>query len=324
MKSNATVVPRPDETRSERRQFLRDVVDGLVRPQKQLSCKYFYDAIGSALFEQICALDEYYLTRTELAILSFHAREMAEVIGEDCELIEFGSGSGLKTRLLLREIRAPRAYLPVDIAREQLDQSVRDLARRFPSIRFMPVHADFTARFRLPRTGDPRAPRVVYFPGSTIGNFRPEAAVDLLRNVAKLVGEGGGLLIGYDLDKDESIVWPAYNDKRGVTAAFNLNLLARINRELTADFNLAAFEHRAIYLRNEERMRIELVSTKSQVVHLAGRTIPFGAGEAIHTEDSYKYTPETFSRLTSEAGFTLQRQWLDPRKYFSVQYLTVN
>ena len=176
---------------------------------------------------------------------------MAEAIGEDCELIEFGSGSGLKTRLLLEQLRAPRAYLPVDIAREPLERSALDLAERFPGLRILPVHADFTEPLLLPETGDPRARRVVYFPGSTIGNFSPRAATNLLCTIAWLVGDGGGLLVGFDLDKDESIVWPAYNDRRGVSAAFNLNLLERINRELGADFDLTAFSHRADYVRVE-------------------------------------------------------------------------
>jgi len=323
MTSRTAAISRHDEAIAWRMQFLRDVIDGLKRPQKQIPCKYFYDNIGSHLFDEICGLDEYYLTRTELAILRFHAPEMAEAIGEDCVLIEFGSGSGLKTRLLLEQLRSPRAYLPIDIAREHLERSVGDLSRRFPSIRFMPVHGDFTARLRLPDTGDPRARRVVYFPGSTIGNFSPDAAVGLLREIAHLVGAGGGLLIGFDLDKDESIVWPAYNDLRGVTAAFNLNLLARINRELAADFDLSAFTHRAEYHRARERMEIHLVSEKPQFVHVGGRTFAFAAGEMIHTENSYKYSPDTFGRLTSQAGFSLVRQWLDPKKYFSVQYLTI-
>ncbi len=316
-------ISRHDEAIAWRMQFLRDVIDGLKRPQKQIPCKYFYDDIGSLLFDEICELDEYYLTRTELAILRIHAPEMAELIGADCELIELGSGSGLKTRLLLEHLRSPRAYLPIDIAREHLDRSVRDLFRRFPSLRCIPVHADFTARFRLPHTGDPKPRRVVYFPGSTVGNFSPDGAVALLHKIAVLVGAGGGLLIGVDLDKDESIVWPAYNDRRGISAAFNLNLLARINRELAGDFDVSAFTHRAEYLRDLERMEMHLVSEQPQVVHLGGRTFTFGAGETIHTEDSHKYSLDTFGRLTSEAGFSLVRQWLDPKKYFSVQYLTV-
>ncbi len=323
MTSRIAAISRHDEALSWRMQFLRDVIGGLKRPQKQIPCKYFYDDNGSRLFDEICELDEYYLTRTELAILRLHAPEMAELIGEDCVLIEFGSGSGLKTRLLLAHLRSPRAYLPIDIAREHLDRSVRDLSSRFPTLRLMPVHADFTARLRLPDTGDPRARPVVYFPGSTVGNFSPDAAMGLLREIAYLVGAGGGLLIGFDLDKDESIVWPAYNDRRGVSAAFNLNLLTRINRELAADFDLSAFSHRAEYLRKLERMEMHLVSEQPQVVHVGGRTFTFGAGETIHTEDSYKYSLATFGRLTSQAGFSLVRQWLDPRKYFSVQYLTV-
>jgi dimethylhistidine N-methyltransferase len=312
------------EVLSWRRQFLRDVLRGLERPDKSIPCKYFYDAIGSALFDEICELDEYYLTRTELQILRAHAPEMADAIGEDCDLIEFGSGSGLKTRLLLSELRSPRAYLPIDISREHLEKSVRALARSFAGMRFIPVHADFTAPFSLPDTGQPRARRVVYFPGSTIGNFRPGSALRLLIQIARLAGEGGGLLIGFDLDKDEAIVWPAYNDREGKSAAFNLNLLARINRELFASFDLSAFEHRAVYLRAQERMVMHLVSRKLQRVRVAGREFQFREGEAIHTEDSYKYSLKHFARLTSQAGFSLSRQWIDPNQYFAVQYLTVD
>jgi L-histidine Nalpha-methyltransferase len=320
--SNATISGH-GATISWRRQFLRDVLQGLSRREKSLPCKYFYDAVGSALFDEICELPEYYLTRTELQILRTHASEMAEAIGEDCDLIEFGSGSGLKTRLLLRALRPPRAYLPIDISRGHLEKSVRDLARSFRSLPFFPVHADFTQEFSLPDTGDPVARRVVYFPGSTIGNFCPESAQTLLNQIARLVGEGGGLLIGFDLDKDESIVRPAYNDRQGKSAAFNLNLLARINRELGADFNLAAFSHRAEYLRTEQRMAMHLVSEKEQLVRVSGRVFAFRRGEAIHTEDSYKYTLEHFARLTSGAGFALSQQWIDGNQYFSVQYLTV-
>jgi L-histidine N-alpha-methyltransferase len=309
---------------SWRRQFLRDVIHGLERPQKALPCKYFYDAVGSALFDQICELDEYYLTRTELRILREHAPEMAAAIGEDCDLIEFGSGSGQKTRLLLRELRSPRAYLPIDISREHLEKSVRDLSLGFPTFRFIPVHADFTVPFSLPDTGDPRARRTVYFPGSTVGNFSPKAALALLAQIADLVGPGGSLLIGFDLDKDASIVRPAYNDRQGKSARFNLNLLARINRELGADFDLSSFEHQAEYLRTQERMVMHLVSEKEQVVRVAGRQFAFRAGEAIHTEDSYKYSLEHFARLTSEAGFTLSQQWIDRDQYFSVQHLILD
>ena len=323
MISTSPVISRHDETAWWRRQFLKDVIQGLKRPQKEIACKYFYDEVGSALFDEICELDEYYLTRTEMGILETHAAKMADAIGEDCELIELGSGNAQKTRLLLEQLRSPRAYLPIDISREPLELSAVRMAKRFPELRVLPVHGDFTGPLLLPETGDPRARRVVYFPGSTIGNFSPKAATSLLCTIAWLVGEGGGLLIGFDLDKDYSIVWPAYNDSRGKSAAFNLNVLEHINRELSADFDLAAFSHRADYVRSKERMEMYLVSRISQVVRIAGTEIGFDAGETIHTEYSYKYSFEHFSHLTARAGFTLAGQWTDPQNYFAVQYLVV-
>jgi len=317
-------ISRHDQPITFRGQFMQDVVHGLRRSQKEIPCKYFYDETGSALFDEICELDEYYLTRTELAILQAHAPEMAAAIGEDCELIEFGSGSGIKTRLLLDQVRSPRAYVPIDVARQPIERSAQALRERFPGLVVLPVHADFTLPLSLPYTGLPRARRVVYFPGSTIGNFSPRAAVHLLRAIARLAGSGGGLLIGLDLDKHESIVWPAYNDRRGVTAFFNLNLLARINRELDADFDLDAFAHRATYVREKERVEIYLVSRSAQLVRIGGLEFGFDEGETIHTEYSYKYSLEHFGRMTSRAGFRLIRQWLDPMSYFAVQYLVMD
>jgi dimethylhistidine N-methyltransferase len=317
-------IARHDESVTWRKAFMRDVTRGLARPQKQIPCKYFYDDLGSALFDEICELDEYYLTRTELAILSDHAADMAAAIGEDCAVIEFGSGSGWKTRLLLEQLQDPRAYLPVDISYEPLERSASELAQRFPRLRILPVHADFTTDLYIPETGDPAARRVVYFPGSTIGNFSPRAAITLLDSMARLVGAGGGLLIGFDLDKDESIVHPAYNDSRGVTAAFNLNLLTRINRELDADFDLDAFTHRADYRRDRERVEMHLVSREAQTVRVGNDDFRFTAGETIHTECSYKYKRDHFERLTSKAGFTLVNEWTDPNNYFSIQYLVID
>jgi L-histidine Nalpha-methyltransferase len=317
-------ITRHDESVSWRKQFLRDVIRGLGKPQKQLPCKYFYDDIGSTLFDEICELDEYYLTRTELGILHEHAADMAAAIGEDCDVIEFGSGSGLKTRLLLKQLQDPRAYLPVDISYEPLERSAQELSERFPALRILPVHADFTAELTIPDTGDPKARRVVYFPGSTIGNFSPRAAVMLLDSIARLVGDGGGLLIGFDLDKDESIVRPAYNDSRGVTAAFNLNLLTRINRELDADFDLESFSHRADYRRELERVEMHLVSREAQTVRVANDHFRFVAGETIHTECSYKYRRDHFARLASQAGFALTREWKDSLDHFAIQYLIVD
>jgi L-histidine N-alpha-methyltransferase len=324
MTTTDAMIARRGEANAGRTQFLRDVLHGLSRTRKEIPCKYLYDELGSTLFDEICALEEYYLTRTEVAILREHAPAMAAALGDDCELIEFGSGSGLKTRLLLERLRAPRAYVPIDISREPLERSARDLADRFPGLRVHTVHADFTGPFSIPETGEPRARRVVYFPGSTIGNFSPEAALILLRSIVRQVGAGGGLLIGIDLEKEKPIVWPAYNDRRGVTAAFNLNILARINSELDADFDLDAFEHRADYLRELERVEMHLVSRQAQVVHIAGRKFEFVEGETIRTECSYKYSLEHFNRLTKRAGFTLNRQWLDAHGYFSVQYLLVD
>lgn len=305
-------------------QFRDDVLHGLSARRKAIPCKYLYDERGSRLFDRICELDEYYLTRTELAILACHAGEMAEAIGPDCELVELGSGSAVKTRLLLEQLREPRAYVPVDISPDPLHRSAAELRAMFPALEIIPVCDDFTSPFDLPESGTPPASRrVVYFPGSTIGNFQPLGALRLLTSIARLVGPGGSLLIGFDLDKDRSIVSPAYNDRLGIGAAFNLNLLTRMNRELGADFDLEAFEHRAAYLRHEQRVELGLVSRTSQVVRVDGREFRFARGELIHTEDSYKYTREHFARLTKRAGFALEAEWTDEREYFGVQLLTV-
>jgi dimethylhistidine N-methyltransferase len=324
MTRSPTTVGRHPEAASGLDRFRRDILQGLSRPRKAIPCKYLYDDRGSALFDEICDLEEYYLTRTEVAILGDHADEMAATIGPDCDLIEFGSGSGLKTRLLLERLALPRAYLPIDISPKPLARSALDLSERFPGLDIRPVCADFTRPLTLPETGSPRARRVVFFPGSTIGNFRPRAALTLLHAIARLVGPGGGLLIGLDLDKDESIVWPAYNDRLGITAEFNLNLLVRINRELGADFDVRAFEHRADYVRVKERMEIYLVSRKAQAARIDNRLFPFAEGEMIHTEYSYKYSPRRFGRLTARAGFALANQWSDPDGYFCVQYLVAD
>jgi dimethylhistidine N-methyltransferase len=312
------------EPLTEHDRFLSDVIHGLGRPQKAIPCKYFYDERGAALFDAICELDEYYLTRTELAIMAASVREIAAVVGEDIELIEFGPGSGQKSGLLLEHLRSPRAYIPIEISPESLERSARETAARFPSLLIHSVCADFTRPVKLPGAALDRSRRVVYFPGSTIGNLVPTAACSLLRSIADLVGDGGGLLIGFDVDKDESIVWPAYNDSQGVTAEFNLNLLARINREIGADFNLEAFEHRADYVRTKERVEIHLASKRPQVVDIDGQEFAFRAGELIHTEYSYKYRLGHFEGLTREAGFRLVRQWTDARAYFCVQYLIVD
>jgi dimethylhistidine N-methyltransferase len=305
----------------ERPRFLADALAGLRQPQKSLPCKYFYDAEGSKLFDQICTLREYYPTRTELAILRAHAGAMARCLGPDTLLIEYGSGSSVKTRLLLDRLVRPVAYVPVDISREHLFESALALRLDYPSLPVLPVCADFAAPFALPRLSRPTARRTVYFPGSTIGNFTNAAARGLLAGVARRVGPGGAFLVGVDLKKDPRVLERAYDDSRGVTAAFNLNLLARMNRELDADFDLSRFRHRAVWVEAASRIEMHLVSQVEQVVHLDDVAIHFARGESICTEHSHKYTLEGFADLARRAGLVVRRVWCDPRQRFSVQYL---
>lgn len=301
--------------------FLDDVLHGLSLTPKTLPCKYFYDETGSRLFDEICQLDEYYPTRTETAIMRAHAGEMAALMGRDVVLVEYGSGSSTKSRILLDHLPDLEAYVPIDISKEHLCRSADCLACEYAGLPIHPVCADYTAPFRLPTFGRENATWSVYFPGSTIGNFHKPEAVRFLRQIARVVGACGGLLIGVDLKKDKRVIEAAYNDRRGITAAFNMNLLRRINRELGADFDLDQFRHYAFY--NEDRGRIEmhLRSLASQTVGLNGTEIAFGAGETIFTECSYKYSLDGFACLAAEAGFTVSRVWTDPAHLFSVQYL---
>lgn len=301
--------------------FAEEVIAGLSRPQKTLSPKYFYDERGSALFEQICELPEYYPTRTEMALMRAHAREMAHLLGPECLLVEYGSGSGQKTVQLIEHL-APAAYMPIDISGGQLRRFAADLAARFPRVHVAAVCADYTRAFELPdvaRHGARR--RVAYFPGSTIGNFTIEEARDFLRRACRMVMPGGAMLIGVDLKKSEALLNAAYNDAQGVTAAFNLNLLARINHELNADFDLAAFRHHAFYNARAGRIEMHLVSVKDQSVSVVGRSFAFSRDETIHTENSYKYSIDEFAKLAGEAGFSAERCWVDPDRFFSVHYL---
>jgi dimethylhistidine N-methyltransferase len=309
--------------RSPVARFRQDVLAGLRRRPRQLPCKYFYDLRGSRLFDTICEQPEYYLTRTELAIMEQDAPQMAEALGTRCLLIEFGSGSGLKTPLLLERLPDPAGYVPVDISREQLVASAVALAERFDGLEVCPVWADFTGPFAVPATAWPAHRRAVYFPGSTIGNFGPGEAVGLLKGIAGLCGPGGGLLIGVDLHKPAAVVEPAYNDAAGVTAAFNLNLLARINHELGADFDLTGFAHRAFFDSEHSRIEMHLVSRARQTVHVGGSVISFAEGESICTEYSYKYSREAFRVLADTAGLDVRQVWTDSHGLFSVQYLVV-
>ncbi len=303
--------------------FRADVLAGLGGTPKSLPCKHFYDRRGSELFDQICELPEYYPTRTEAAIMRQHAADIAAAIGPGAALVEYGSGSSTKTRLLLDQLIRPAAYVPVDISAEHLHTTARSLAAAYPGLDIVPVAADFTKPFGLPTL--PREPSHVaaYFPGSTIGNFVPGEARRLLDQIARLVGVGGGLVIGIDLQKDRAVLEAAYNDSAGVTAAFNKNLLERINRELDAELDIASFRHRAVYDDAAGRISISLVSEVEQTVVVEGESIDFNPGEAIHTEYSHKYTIDGFADLAGEAGFALHQAWTDPRDWFAVLHLVV-
>jgi dimethylhistidine N-methyltransferase len=321
--STATPLPtthEPVAAERERRRFLDEVRRGLSRAHKTLPTEFLYDARGSRLFDAICELPEYYPTRTELAIMREHLPEMAAAVGPGVTLVEYGSGSSMKTRLLLHELVRPAVYVPVDISREHLLDAAARLRREFPSVRIEPICADFTAPFEVPVSrGAGR--RVVYFPGSTIGNFEPTAAVGLLRQMARIAGDDGGLLVGVDLRKPLEILEPAYNDAAGVTAEFNLNLLRRIDRELGGDFDLSRFGHRAYFDEEHGRIVMTLVSRCAQIVTVANERYRFAEGEAIRTEYSHKYTLEGFAGLAAKAGLRIERVWTDPQQWFSVQLL---
>ena len=298
------------------------MLQGLQDARKELPSKYFYDDVGSQLFEQICELDEYYLTRTELAIMQAHLQEIAALLGPRCLLIEYGSGSSTKVRMLLDALQESAGYVPIDIAKDQLLRSAASLALAYPELEVLPVCADYTSDFELPLPRKPVWRRVAYFPGSTIGNFDREPATHFLQQIAR-VCQGGGLLIGVDLKKDFNILHRAYNDSQGVTAQFNKHLLVRMNQELDANFQLNQFGHYAFYNPGQSRIEMHLVSLKNQTVRIGESEITFKLGESIWTESSYKYTLEEFAQLAASAGFTVERVWTDSRKLFSVQYLKV-
>ena len=318
---NTSALPPVVSQRSVSGRFLHDVIDGLTTQPKALPCKYLYDKRGSELFDRICELKEYYLTRTELAIMRRHAPEMARAIGPGALLIELGSGSSLKTRVVLEHLPRVAAYVPVDICAEHMTRWAGALAADFPGLAVRPVHADFSADFVVPTVGSARR-RVVYFPGSTIGNFEPQEATQLLGRMARLVGEDGALLIGIDRKKDVAVLEAAYNDREGVTSDFNLNLLRRIKRELGADLEVDQFEHDAFYNPAEGRIEMHLVSTVPQTVRLDGVAIELEPGETIHTENSYKYDLAEFEDLAARGGFEPNWVWSDDRQMFSVLYMT--
>ena len=296
------------------------LLDGLRRTPRSVPPKFFYDAAGSALFDRICELPEYYPTRTEVALLARHGREMAECIGAGADLVEYGAGSLRKVRLLLDALHQPARYVPIDLSAEHLLQHARQLAADHPGLRIEPLVADFSAELVLPALPPSARRRVGFFPGSSIGNFTPEEAQAFLRQAAQALA-GGGLLIGVDLVKDPAVLHRAYNDAAGVTAAFNRNLLARANRELGCDFDLAAFDHYAFYDPREQRIEMHLVSRRRQVVAVCGEPVVFEDGQTLHTENSCKYTVDGFRRLARGAGFEPQAVWTDDARLFSVHWL---
>ena len=299
-----------------------EALEGLQRSKKALPCKYFYDALGARLFEAITALPEYYPTRTELGIMSRSVDEMAESIGSHATLIEFGSGVGLKTQKLLDALSHPSGCVLIDISRAALEASAHQLADRYDDMEVVAVCADYTQPLRLPRPHRPSSRTVAFFPGSTIGNFTRDEAVSFLERVADLVGQGGGLLVGIDRKKDPKVIEGAYNDALGVTAAFNLNILRRLNQS-GANFDLSKFRHHAPYVESEGRVEMRLISEVDQSVRIGGVDIGLSAGEHIVTEHSHKYDLQQFKEMARVAGFRLTRQWSDESDWFSVCFLEV-
>lgn len=312
---------RDDDRRPPADELVGIVQRGLRARPKRLPSWLFYDERGSQLFEAICEQPEYYLTRCEVALMAAHAGEMADVLGEDVRLVEYGSGSALKTNMLLEHLHAPVAYVPVEISTEPLRRSVAELAARFPNLPVQPLSCDFTRPLRLPIP--PRAPRrtVLYFPGSTIGNFEAREASSLLRKMRTEMGEGGGILIGADLKKDTATIEAAYNDRAGVTAEFTMNMLVRLNREAGTEFDLSAFRHHAHYNAMAGRIETFLVSTRDQKVRVGKQQVSFTAEEAMQVEYSCKYSHDDFAALAAKAGLEIAQYWTDQGNMFAVYYL---
>ena len=303
-------------------ELARDAIAGLTAEPKTLPAKYFYDDHGSALFEAITALPEYYPTRTELGILRSRGDEIAAIIPHGAALVEFGAGATTKVRLLLERCKFG-AYVPVDISGDFLAAQADALRTDFPDLAVYPVAADFTAPFALPAEIS-GLPKVGFFPGSTLGNFEPHEARAFLRSARDILGEGAQMIIGVDLEKNERVLYDAYNDAAGVTARFNLNVLVRINRELGGNFDVSAFMHRSVYNRERHRIEMHLIAKKAQTVRILGRNFSFRPGESIHTESSYKYSLDRFTALARESGWSVRESWTDHDRMFSVHALVAS
>jgi dimethylhistidine N-methyltransferase len=316
-----TITATTPETEAALHTMLSDVVEGLSQNRKTLPSKYFYDERGSKLFDDICELDEYYVTRTESTLMQQQVGDIAAAVGSNALLVEYGSGSSLKTRLLLRNLIAPAGYVPIDISGDYLSQVGHSLQAEFPHIEIMPVVADFTKSFEVPSPTSKESRRVIYFPGSTIGNFRREDAMALLVGMAENAGADGGVLIGVDLDKDRDVLRAAYNDSQGVTAEFNLNVLKRINDELGGTFDLSKFKHEAVFNDGRSCIEMHLISTKRQTVNVCKYSFEFEENESVLTEYSHKYTIDAFGEMANEAGLNVKNVWTDANNMFAVMYL---
>ena len=301
---------------------LREIIDGLQQPEKMISPKYFYDERGSQLFDQITALPEYYQTVTELGIMRENIAEITALIGPQASLVEYGSGSSLKTRVLLEHLVDLAVYVPVDISEDHLLASAQQIRSELPDVEVLPVVADFTKQFALPDPTVMPSRNIVYFPGSTIGNFTDDGARELLRVMHHEAGASGAMLIGVDLQKDPAVIERAYNDSSGVTAEFNLNMLRHLNREYGSDFDLQSWSHNAQYNETEGRIEMQLISSAMQTVNIGQKAVVFNKGEAILTEYSHKYTLGGFAAMAEQAGFEVARVWTDVGKLFSVQFCT--
>ncbi|RLU00781.1 L-histidine N(alpha)-methyltransferase [Ketobacter sp.] len=313
-----------DESLPQDQEFLQDVLHGLSQPRKSLPCKYFYDEQGSQLFEAICDTPEYYITRTELGILTTNMQSIAAQVGAGCDILEFGSGAGIKIRLLLAGLQQPRSYIPIDISMEILAQSARQLSAEFPQVHVHPIVGDYHKDIELPaafrQPGQQR--KLVFFPGSTISNFTPQEAGAFLQRIRALLAPGDGLLIGVDCVKPTPILNAAYNDAAGYTAAFNLNLLQRIQDTFATNLRPQHFFHHAFFNAEESRIEMHLVSKRDQLIDIEGRCFRFRKGETIHTENSYKYSVPGFVAMARQAGFHPTDLWQDPQQHFSLHYLT--
>jgi dimethylhistidine N-methyltransferase len=316
--------PRKQPQSEELSTFATDVLDGLRATPKRIPAKYFYDEAGSALFEKITDVPEYYPTRCEMQALRDHAAEIAKLIPEGAALVEFGSGSNKKARIVLDAAPKLAAYVPVDISGEMLMREAAELRADYPNLKVLPVVADICFPFDLPREARAATARIGFFPGSTIGNFEPHEAASFLRNAARILGPKSTMIVGADLIKDVDVLNAAYNDAAGITAAFNMNMLTRINRELGGNFKLECFEHHAFFNRERNRIEMHLASLKRQKVKVLGDTFDFRAGETIHTENSYKYSVDSLRALARGVGWLPAGVWTDKQGYFSIQAFTLS